>query len=778
MQIWNFTPEYSLNLTLAADARLGRTDYTNDQIWQLVLGGSQPPALSLETTFGLRARQCRIFPRFIYHDQVINDPDHFSHPVVIHQYYPNYLCLSFKPFSSINVRLEYWVPTSQVIACRTHITNTGHETCMLELEWAELLLPDQGGARMTASEFGMSTILSGRTADLFPVLFLSGGAQAGRSPYPCLNLAYSLAPKEEQVVHWVHAALPELPASYDQAKQFINKNWEAEIARIVRLNSKQLEIFTGNKDWDNALHLSQNLAYQLVVGPTQLCKAPSAVITRKPDQGFSALQDGSDYNHLWNGLTALDAYYLSYFLLSSSPQLFKGMLDNFLEAHNSQGEIDWKPGLGGQRSHLPATPLLADLILRWYEYTAQTDYLTSAYPKLLASFLTWFSDKHDRDGDQVPEWDQDAQTGFDDLPLFSQQLSWSKGVDIACVESPDLIAYLYRESQALLKIGMLIDRHEENDKLEIIAAQLKTTCETMWNEQKACYLYRDRDSHLSPTGETLGNRHGAGVIDVQRDFPTPVRPYILIRTERELTRPAQIFIHGNSASGAHKVENIPTTRIRWQANRGFVTSDYCFSSIERIEVNGLRSDDEVIAETVDLESMDQSQLFPLWAGIPSAERAKILTNLTIMNKKKFLGPFGLRTCIDFPGTSRFPQDFYGSHLPWTSLVLEGLVHYGERKKAAVVFTRLMKPAIQAFGKEMAFYQSYHSESGKASGTKNALSSLIPVGLFLLILGVKIYSPTRVELSGYNPFPWPVTLKYQGLTVVRHEKKTLVIFPNA
>jgi len=43
--------------------------------------------------------------------------------------------------------------------------------------------------------------------------------------------------------------------------------------------------------------------------------------------------------------------------------------------------------------------------------------------------------------------------------------------------------------------------------------------------------------------------------------------------------------------------------------------------------------------------------------------------------------------------------------------------------------------------------------------------------------VRIESPDRVSLSGKNPFPWPVTVKYRGLTVTRNAEQTLVVFPN-
>jgi hypothetical protein len=43
--------------------------------------------------------------------------------------------------------------------------------------------------------------------------------------------------------------------------------------------------------------------------------------------------------------------------------------------------------------------------------------------------------------------------------------------------------------------------------------------------------------------------------------------------------------------------------------------------------------------------------------------------------------------------------------------------------------------------------------------------------------VTILSPTRVRLEGRNPYPWSVTVKYRGLTVVRNLEDTVVTFPN-
>jgi hypothetical protein len=79
--------------------------------------------------------------------------------------------------------------------------------------------------------------------------------------------------------------------------------------------------------------------------------------------------------------------------------------------------------------------------------------------------------------------------------------------------------------------------------------------------------------------------------------------------------------------------------------------------------------------------------------------------------------------------------------------------------------------------KQSFYQRYHADTGLGLGERNALSGLAPVGLFLQVLGVQVISPTRVRLEGNNPFPWPVTIKHKGLTIIRALDHTVVKFSN-
>jgi hypothetical protein len=93
--------------------------------------------------------------------------------------------------------------------------------------------------------------------------------------------------------------------------------------------------------------------------------------------------------------------------------------------------------------------------------------------------------------------------------------------------------------------------------------------------------------------------------------------------------------------------------------------------------------------------------------------------------------------------------------------------------AALLTARLMSAVIQNLKKQHAFFRAYHAETGEGLGERNTLQGLAPLGLFLETLGIIIQSPTRLTLSGKNPFPWPVTVKYRGLTVTRQAEQTVV-----
>lgn len=778
MREWNLRAGDPLTLTLAADARLGPTDYCDDQIWTLSLGEGEPPALALQTTYGLRARSLRLFPRFTEGDESVINPAQFAQPPAVRHFFPNYLQVHFSPLPSIDVTAEYWVPDSKGIAGRLRIANRGPLPRALRVEWIAQLTPNQG-QRMAATEIQAAPVLAGTSDSLAPVVFVTGGPLAGTGSYPALRLDLELPPGGEHRLTWSQAALADPEASFRLARGLAARPWEAEIARMELVDSGLVDIRTGDPDWDAAFALAQKCAFGLFLGATPHLPAPSFVFSRQPDQGYSLCGDGSDYNHLWNGQSPFEAYYLSGLILPGAPELAKGLVRNFLSAQGEDGGLDWKPGLGGQRSRLLATPLIATLAWKIYTHTTDRAFLAEVYPGLWRAVQAWFSPSQDRDGDGIPEWSHTLQTGFDDHPVFSRWHTWSQQADIHTAEGPALCALLYRECRSLLAMAACLERPEAVTAVQSLAEHLAAAVEASWDEEQATYRKWDRDTHVCTAGELLGERAGPGVLSIQRAFEQPVRLLVRIVSDGEATRQPQVVIYGESASGQPRVETITKERFHWTMGVGVLTGERVFSRLETLEFSGLEPGDRITLSSVDFRFLDQTALLPLWAGIPTPERAEALVRRTVLAPELFWRPFGIRACPQ-PATG-VPEEVAGIcrnvYLPWNALIGEGLLHYGYAQETADLFSRLIVPAIRSLKASQAFRSLYDAESGQASGEWNALQGLVPMGLFLDILGVRLISPFKVELRGYNPFPWPVTVKYRGMTILRQKDMGMVIFPD-
>jgi hypothetical protein len=776
MREWNLKAGDPISLTLAADIRLGPTDYCNDQIWELSLGGGEPPALAFQTVYGLRALNMRLFPRFTEGDITLVDPTTFHAPPVIHSFYPNFISLTLSPFPDIDVTAEYWVPGSQVVTGRLHITNRGSVTRQLNLEWASLLTPTAGGQRMAPFEMGASTVLAGQTSDLAPVLFMTGGPEVGKGPYPSLTKNLDLQPVSSRQLVWVLASLTDQEASYTCAQHAAASNWDAEKAHIDLLNSSEIDIYTGDMDWDIAFAMSQKVAFGLLSGPTQHLPNPSFVLSRQPDQGYSPRGDGSDHNHLWNGQTPLESYYLIDMLLPVAPEITKGIIYNYLTTQTEDGSIDWKPGLGGQRSQLCATPLLASLAWRIYQSTEDQFFLEEIYPRLVCFINSWFSTQHDRDSDGIPEWDHPMQTGFDDHPVFAHWHTWSQGIDIHTAESPDLCAFLYRECQSLVQMGKLLGHLESEALIGTYLDKIKSAVEDSWDETMASYHYWDRDSHQISRGVMIGEHQGPGNLIIESHYPQPVRIQISLQVANEKIPHPRIFIHGITPSGQHLIEQVSFEKFHWYFGLGRATGERIYTDLEHVVIEGIGDEDLVTLQTATYEQLDQTNLLPLWANIPDQERAQNLVKKTIMNPDLFWRPYGVRACAHSIEVNEEFNTSQSVHLPFNVLIGEGLLLYNYRSEAAELFTRIMNAIIKTLKRDGAFRRHYHAESGYGIGEKNALEGLAPIGFFLDTLGVRIISPIKVAIVGFNPFPWPVTVKYRGLTVLRQKDKTNIIFP--
>jgi hypothetical protein len=791
---WNLKTNDPLILTLAVDARLGQSEYLDDQIWEFRSAGGEPNALALQTTFGLRARNYRLFPRFRDGDQEPVDREAFHSAPVVTRYYPNYLSVTCQPFLGIDVELEYWVPHSQGVCGRINLFNGGKSTRKIQVDWVAQLSPTEG-QRMAPHEIQAAQVLLGLTEDIYPLLFMTGGPQAASSPFPALFRTTTLEPGERNTICWAQAAKKSPDLSLYLARELVERPWEAEIARIELLNASQVEITTGNPEWNAALARSQTTALSLLVGPTSHLPSISFVLNRTPDQGYTRRGDGSDYNYFWSGQPAWDAAYLASFLMPGYPGLVQGMIKNYLAAKNEDGDLDWKPGLAGQRSLLMATPVLCDLTMRVYEINPDIHFLQDVFPGLLAWIQEWFSVRHDHDEDGVPEWSHPMQIGLEEHRLFSRWYEGSSGVEISCTENPGLAALLLCEINALIRMAEILERSQAIPPLQSLKEHLKLAIDNTWDDERVVYSYIDRDSHIATTGRVLAIRKGSGDVVIGGKFVEPVRLLVRVISEPGAIPRPRLIVHGEGKSGQHRIEHVSDERFKWYLGQGILTGERVYRQLEHIEVQGLREEDHIEIQAIDFRTQDISLFLPLWAGLAPAGIAKTIVEQHILNPERYLTPYGLATYP--PGGREGVEDnnpqMSGSDLSsslsdqkqaikhslvqmsWNSLIGEGLLRYGYRNEAAELFKSCMRAIIYNLRQHGAFFNGYNGQTGEGLGERNTLGGLAPVKWFLEILGVRIYSAEKVMISGINPFPWTVTVQYRGMTIQRRKTSAIITF---
>jgi hypothetical protein len=605
---------------------------------------------------------------------------------------------------------------------------------------------------------------------------MTGGSQPGSGSFPSLRQELDLKSGERKSIIWTQAALSSPVSSFAAARQLVTRNWDAEIARIELLNSGNLELYTGNVDWDAAFKLAQKQALSLIMGPGLGLPYPSIVLSRQPDQGFSPRGDGSDYNHQWNGQSPLDVLHICDLLLPGGAEIVKGLVRNFVAVQREDGFIDLKPGLAQQRSRILATPLLATITLRIYEMTGDREFLEEMYPALQKFIRQWFTPEHDRDQDGVPEWDHTVQSGFEDHPLYASWNDWSQGIDISSAESPSLMAFLLHELDSLNQIAAALGQNGNSAEIETYIAHVETALQESWDDQQKLFMERDRNTHSSQQSIFLGEQHGPGAILIKQKFAHPVRLVIRIVSSDSGARHPHLVIHGADRDGKQQVEVIGEERFKWLLGRGSLTGEQIYQSIELIEIENIGVDDRISVQTAGYQCTTLPQLLPLWTGrVDEATAHKLVTGM-VTNPERFWHTYGLPTCLDVPLIP--DNDLYmSSDLMWNGLIIDGLLRSEYPQEAIELFTRLMNSIVKSLKSERGFRRYHKPETGQGMGEPNSLYGLPPVGLFLRILGVKIQSPIRVEIQGENPFSLPITIKYRGLTILRGKDKTTVIFPD-
>ncbi|RME06225.1 MAG: hypothetical protein D6803_07070 [Anaerolineae bacterium] len=775
MRTWELSAADPGAYTLAADARCGPVDYTNDAIWELSLRTGEPPAITLHTTLGLRLRGLRLFPRFSDENGELSDPNRFALPPRVATFFPNYLRVNCAPYEGMATTLEYWTPDSHTVCGRITLANNRLTERIFTLEWVGMLTDAEGHNRFLPRQIESTDTLCAEFSDNCLLLMLSGGPQAVSSPQPALKSALVLKPGTTHTLTWALTQNASPEAALERGREVLALPWEKHIAALEALNGGQLEIETGDPDWDAAFALAQKTAFGLLMSaPNAALPHLSFVSSRHPDQGYSLKGDGSDYVSSWRGQSVLETEFLIGQLLPSAPQICLGLLENFLAASGEDGFVDHQPGLVGQRSGWLAAPFLTALAWEIYQYTQDDEALRRVYPPLRAYLHRWFDRENDRDQDGFPEWTHPRQIGLEEHISFGDGRPRGEEEPLTWVETPALAALLLREIQALTAIQGALDLPPDEDLLRH-ARELRQHLAALWDEQNACFARRDRETHLRQRGERIGQLQGPGELTLERDFPQPVRLLLRLQGEDTSPRAAEIYLHGLNLKGQPRMEKFVSGRAGWLTPTLAFLSHRTYLRVERVDVRGVGAADRLQIEVADLSAPDISDFLPLLSEGGASERIRQMVDETLLNADRFWKRYGLPLALPPSDSEENTLSMTTSAL-WCSLIGRGLVQRGYRQQAAQLLTRLMDAIVRQLKGQKAFSQYYHAIEGRGAGQRHALSGLAPQRFFLETLGVRILSPQRVVLEGQNPFPWPVTLRFRGLVIRREADKTRLTFP--
>ena len=412
--------------------------------------------------------------------------------------------------------------------------------------------------------------------------------------------------------------------SIADAEQMLAQKWSTSYRKSDLTHSAGLlEIRTGQDELDTLLRQSQTEMSRLWMSSTGKSPHPMAVSARLPDTGHASRADGGDYPPGWWGLSAWDMHYaVRNLLLPGQAEQAAGLFHNFIQLQQGFGEIDLRPGLGGQRTRLLAPPLLADCALEIVKSTGNTRRLAEAYPILNYFLQKWQDPDHDRDQDHLPEWQHPFQTGWTDNPLWNAWQTDGKGYAIETIESPAQGAMLYRELRAMQQMARLLGKPADAETYAQDAERIRTSVGQTWDKRRKGYRYRDRDTHATPAGRNITRAKGAGSFPIDRTFESPTRLALLIETKQDITRPISIDLIGLNQTGQHVVESIPQSGIVWRENRSTLTSRQVFQRLESVQITGLAAKDEWQLTELDLTQADLSLLLPLWRASPPRRMPK------------------------------------------------------------------------------------------------------------------------------------------------------------
>jgi hypothetical protein len=759
--------------TLAADGQFSSFKLQDDQVWMITLDTTNKYLFHFETTYGLRARSMRLIPHFIANNQPITNASEFLHPPTVTHYTPSTLQINFTLTSELCIKFDCFMPEPQVLVGAVDIENHSERAYDLTFQLSALLIPMQEGKPIRPQKEGNNQVLVGQSTSLYPVLFMTGGPDAIGDPYPALTKSLQFSPHQVHQLSWALVTKESTKASYKAARKEATSAWKLDAQKQVMHYARQIiDLQTGNPDWDSAFRLAQVHAMSHQIASQPDINEPIMIKCRHPDYLFDEKQNPQNKGFLTN----LEIAQLSQILRPARPEILTRLIESALErivdANQSpsyaESEVD-----GCQ---IQACPVLANLSLAVFEMTEDKSFLKRVFPALRHFLFACLPPHWDSSNTHFPYWESPDLLQIDSgLFSFDPWSEHGRGLDIHSVASPALGAMLYQETNALIKMAAILGDEDNLSQFKHLERNLKKVIQNFWQEHHPCFTYLDRQSYQNPQGEWAQQGSIQNTIKISQDFEHPQRLHLQLITQDDSTRACKIHLEGINSEGDPFLEQIRVPNLRWVMGKANITTHNLFKRLESIIFEGLRSHDQYLVETIDLSQCDITCLLPIGLECVSQKQSTSLTQ-SIFEGANILMEHGLPET--WQSTKELPHGLpIRVNVMWNSFIIEGLARKGFLQEAMHLFTNLMSTINQGLKDYAGFYPLYEADSGLPVGDRNVVSALPPMQTFLNIAGIRLFSPDRVAVWGVNPFPWPISIRWQGLCLRKQGSKTEVTFAN-
>ncbi len=334
---------------------------------------------------------------------------------------------------------------------------------------------------------------------------------------------------------------------------------------------------------------------------------------------------------------------------------------------------------------------------------------------------------------------------------------------------------LLQEVIALKRISDILGDKTLKKKYKSLAKTLRTQVEATWDEHLSTFTYLDIDSHLSPSRELYYPGRVQEELTIGKTFFQPQRLQLHLTAKDEHTRVCIIRFTGQDQAGEPIQETIKSNQVRWVMGHAHVTTQCLFKTIQTIGFEGLKKEDRFVLETANFSQPDITCLLPIHTGTVDDDQ---IANLL----EKYFEPVDTKAHVGLPETwqtqQALPKDLVvRSNVLWNTLVLQALAQAGFTEQAAAFFSQLMWAITMGLSDYGGFFPFYNMKDGQPVGARNALVGLAPLNLFVELVGIRLFSPEKLAVWGSNPFPWPVEIHWQGLSVQREGTNVNVTFPD-